>query len=352
MKIKIIISLLLISITINLLSLKEKHDEITLIEPGYKTLERAFGETAVDQSIRSCVVKEIWEKVTRFTDAKNRLDSLPWEEIIKFQREFNDSDFDSGFFSRGTLPINYIKKCVKNNVKMISLADLNNDNLPELGVLKYESSFLELHRNMGSGFFTIEKLSITDDKNITSFAFNDTDGDGWVDILLLGIKNNTIEIFYNDRSGGYRESVLSYGIFDTNVGHNEGNENSITFADLDKDGLTDILYTSRSFGANAKILHNEGKKVRPIRVLYNTGDRNSPYKEETLKIFKNLDRVGKGLTTANTGIEKLDYDVSGVFVAGVADFDNDGWLDIYEDLTYSKRMWVGEILSILARVPG
>lgn len=329
MKIRIIITLLLISLTINLLSLNGKKDEITIIEPGYKTLERAFGETAVDQSIRSCAVKEIWEKVSGFTETKSRLESLPWEEIIKFQREFNDSDFDSGFFSRGTLPINYIKKCIEDNVKMISLSDLNNDNLPELGVLKYGSSFLEVHRNNGSGFFTLEKLSITADKNITSFAFNDADGDGWVDIILLSIKNNSIEIFYNDRSGGFKESIISNGIFDNNVGHNEGNDNSITFADLDKDGLADLLYTSRAFGANAKLLHDQGKKVRPIRVLYNTGDKNSPYKEETLNVFKNLDRVGKGLTTANTGTEKLEYDVSGVFVAGVADFDNDGWLDIY-----------------------
>jgi hypothetical protein len=325
---KIIITLLILSLSFNLLSLID-NKEVVIIEPGYKTLERAFGETAVDQSIRSCVVNEIWEKVTRFSDAKSQFESLPWEEIIKFQREYNDTDFDSGFFSRGTLPVNFINTCIRGNVKMISISDLNNDGLPELGALKYATPFLEIHRNAGSGFFTLEKFNISDPIDISSFAFNDVDGDGWVDILLLHIKNNTIEIFYNDGSGGFKESVISNGIFDNNVGHKEGNEYSITFADLDKNGLADLLYASRSFGANAKILYDASKIVRPIRVLYNTGDRNSPYKEETLIIFKNLDKSRKGLTTANTGDEALDYDVSGVFVAGVADFNNDGWLDIY-----------------------
>ena len=329
MKIKILISLLIISVTLNFISLNINKDAKPLIEPGYKTLERAFGETAVDQSIRSCAVKEIWEKVSNFSEQKSQFDALPWEEIIKFQREYNDSDFDSGFFSRGTLPVNYIKQCIKGNVKMISLSDLNNDNLPELGVLKYGSPNLELHRNNGSGFFSLEKINIKNPENVTSFTFNDSDGDGWVDILLMSIKSNAIEVLYNNGMGGFGESIVSYGIFDNGVGHNEGNDNSITLADLDKDGLTDLLYTSRAFGANAKTLHDQGKKVRPVRVLYNTGDRNSPYKEETLNIFKSLERVGKGLSTANIGVEKLEYDVSGVFVAGVADFNNDGWLDIY-----------------------
>ena len=329
MKIKVLITFLIISITINFLSVGNKRDDKQLIEPGYKTLERAFGETAVDQSIRSCVVNKIWEKVSRFSDQKSIFDSLPWSEVIKYQREYNDSDFDSGFFSRGTLPINFIRKCIEGNVKMISLSDLNNDNLPELGVLKYGNPFLEIHRNNGSGFFAIEKINITERENLSSFSFNDVNGDGWVDILLLSIINNKIEIYYNDKSGGYKESIISNGVFDDNVGHNEGNESSITHADLNKDGLTDILYASRSFGGNAKILHEKGKTVRPIRVLYNTGEKSSPYKEETISIFKNLDRVAKGLSTANFGVEKLDYDVSGVFVAGVADFNNDGWLDIY-----------------------
>lgn len=328
MKRIILIFSLLLSLSINIIMIKSGSGDKMPIQPDYLAIERALGETSVDNSTRSCVVNKINDKIKSIGNSDFEYSTLPWDDIIKYQEIYNDTDFDGGFFSRGTLPMNYLNNCYQNKTKMISIGDINNDSLPEILVLKNNSKFIELYINKGVNFFENKKIYTLLGNNVSAAGLLDINGDSFLDIILLSPTTLAIEIYYN-KDGKIQEGVIYNNIFDDQIGHNKGDDWTVTFADLNKDGLADILYNSRSFGVNAKKLKEDGKVVRPIRVLYNNNDINKPFYEGTKNAFKEIDKGQKGLLRSSFDGEDLNYVVSGVYATGIADFNNDGWLDLY-----------------------
>ncbi|MCF3587924.1 VCBS repeat-containing protein [Planktothrix agardhii 1029] len=112
--------------------------------------------------------------------------------------------------------------------------------------------------------------------------------DGDTDILLTGrdISNNRIsKIYSNNGSGGFSEN--------TNISLTSVDRSSVTTADFDKDGDTDILLTGRDSSSNR------------IRKIYSNN--------------------GSGGFSENTNVSLTGVEFSSVTTA---DFDNDGDTDI------------------------
>lgn len=154
-----------------------------------------------------------------------------------------------------------------------------------------------LYRNNGDGTFT-------DVSNETGLAgrygkgmgvvFADYDGDGFMDVFVA---NDTMpnQLFHNIGGKRFEEVALEVG-----VAYDEGGTAlsgmGAEFRDLDNDGRPDIWH--------------------------------SAVEHETFPLYMNK---GKGLfvnTTARSGLARPTYDMSG-WSNGVADFDNDGWKDLF-----------------------
>jgi len=326
---KNIIILALIALSIILFLRTE--EKTTLNSPSYIPFERTLGETAINESARSCAVDKINEKIKLITENNSALkmyETLPWDEIIDYSKKYNDTDLDGGFFSRGTIPLKYLLECYEGNVRMIAVGDTNNDSLPEILVLKNGDKNLYLYNNKGVNFFE-KTIIVPDITYVSSISIFDVDGDSYNDIIALSPVTNEIMIYYNDKSGNFTKGVISKNIFDNDIAFNIGADWTITLADLNKDGLVDMLMSSRIFGDNAKLFSSQGKIVRPIRVFYNNNNKIIPFIEETSKAFQVLDSDKEGYSRSSFGGDELSYPISGVYTTGVADFNNDGWLDLY-----------------------
>jgi hypothetical protein len=308
-----------------------KDNTSTVKNPSFIPVERALGETAINESARSCAVDKINDKIKLITDKSSSIkiyDTLPWDDMVDYNKKYNDTDLDGGFFSRGTLPLKYLEECYKDNVRMIAVGDTNNDTLPEIVVLKNGDKRLYLYNNKGVNFY--EKTVLIPNINyVSSVTIFDVDGDSYNDIIALSPASNEIIIYYNDKNGHYNEGVVSKNIFDEDIAFSNGADWTITLADLNKDGLADILLSSRIFGDNAKVFSNQGKLVRPIRLFYNNNNKQIPFIEETKRAFLKLDNGKEGYSRSSFGGDDLGYPISGVYSTGVADFNNDGWLDLY-----------------------
>lgn len=90
-------------------------------------------------------------------------------------------------------------------------------------------------------------------------AFIDYDNDGWQDILILtGRRRNspnpadaTIRLYHNNRDGTFRDITKEAGLYRTNIW-----ALGVTVADYDNDGFDDIFITC--YGQNI-LFHNNGK---------------------------------------------------------------------------------------------
>ncbi|HVW11999.1 MAG TPA: CRTAC1 family protein [Bryobacteraceae bacterium] len=216
-------------------------------------------------------------------------------------------------------------------------------------------------------------------------AFFDYDGDGWQDILLLTGRRRhapnpadaTIRLYHNNRDGTFRDVTAQSGL-----GRNDIWALGVTIADYDNDGFDDIFVTC--YGQNI-LFHNNGKgtftDVTEKAGLLHQGDRLSTgctwidYDRNGLLdlfvthyvVFDPAKIPARGMTAACTWKEVPVYcgplglpyessrlyrnngdgtftdvsDKSGISLAGqkrgasygltavAADFDGDGWPDIY-----------------------
>lgn len=125
-------------------------------------------------------------------------------------------------------------------------------------------------------------------------AFNDYDGDGWVDVLVA---NDGIEqfLFHNEAGKAFREVGLEAGVAFADDGKSFAGMGT-AFADYDRDGRPDILITDLALEKYA-LFHNEG------------GGQ-----------FR--------YATADSGLATLTARSSGWGVV-LEDFDNDGFRDVF-----------------------
>ena len=205
--------------------------------------------------------------------------------------------------------------------------DYNNDGLPDLYVvngrplddsmhpypLKVKPDPLphnHLYRNNGDGTFTdvTEKAGLSPDLYGIAVTAADYDNDGFVDLLVTGY--GRVILYHNDGNGHFTDVTKKAGI------DVDGWSISSTWLDYDKDGCVD-LFVGRYVKFDPK-----------YRAYYAADNYPGPldYEGETNKLYHN--------NCDGTFTDVTDKSGIGAFVGrtmGVtaADFDGDGWDDIY-----------------------
>ena len=167
-----------------------------------------------------------------------------------------------------------------------------------------------LYRNNGNGTFTDVTESSGLDPDIYGMAVTaaDYDNDGFVDLLVTGY-GKTI-LYHNDGNGHFTDVTVMAGI------KVEGWAISSTWLDYDKDGCVDLFV---------------GRYVKfdpTYRAFYAPTNYPGPldYEGETNRLFHNDCDGTFTDVTDKSGIAAYVGRTMGVTAA---DFDNDGWDDIY-----------------------
>ncbi|CAH2572323.1 Dentin sialophosphoprotein [Planktothrix rubescens] len=226
----------------------------------------------------------------------------------------------------------------------VTTADFDKDGDTDILLTGYDSSvnpISKIYSNNGSGGFSENtNVSLTGVSN-SSVTTADFDKDGDTDILLTGFdsSNNPIsKIYSNNGSGGFSEN--------TNVSLTGVSNSSVTTADFDKDGDTDILLTGFDSSVNpiSKIYSNNGSggfsentNISLTGVAYSSvttadfdkdGDTDillTGFDSSNNPISKIYSNNGSGGFSENTNISLTGVGGSSVTTA---DFDNDGHTDI------------------------
>ena len=205
--------------------------------------------------------------------------------------------------------------------------DYNNDGLPDLYVangrplddsmhpypLKEKPStppHNHLYRNEGNGRFTdvTTKSGLNPDMYSVAVAAADYDNDGFVDLLVTGYGNAIL--YHNDGNGHFTDVTSKAGI------KVDGWSISSTWLDYDKDGCVD-LFVGRYVKFDPK-----------YRAFYAADNYPGPldYEGDTNRLYHNNCDGTFTDVTDKSGIGALVGRTMGVTAA---DFDGDGWDDIY-----------------------
>jgi hypothetical protein len=167
-----------------------------------------------------------------------------------------------------------------------------------------------LYRNDGNGHFTdvTEKSGLDPDMYAMAVTAADYDNDGYVDLLVTGYGKAIL--YHNDGNGHFTDVTKIAGI---NV---DGWAISSTWLDYDKDGCVDI-FVGRYVKFDPK-----------YRAFYAADNYPGPldYEGETNKLYHNNCNGTFTDVTEKSGIGAYVGRTMGVTAA---DFDNDGWDDIY-----------------------
>jgi hypothetical protein len=167
-----------------------------------------------------------------------------------------------------------------------------------------------LYRNDGNGHFTdvTEESGLNPDLYSVAVTAADYDNDGFVDLLVTGY-GKTI-LYHNDGNGHFTDVTAKAGI------KVDGWGISSTWLDYDRDGCVD-LFVGRYVKFDPK-----------YRAYYAADNYPGPldYEGETNKLFHNNCDGTFTDVSDKSGISAFVGRTMGVTAA---DFDNDGWDDIY-----------------------
>lgn len=197
-----------------------------------------------------------------------------------------------------------------------AIADYDNDGLEDIFVTDSdEGTSNHLFHNEGNLAFSdqTEKAGVgggNDPKTIVADAlFFDYDNDGWKDLVLA--RFGTPALFHNQGDGTFKEVTANCGM------NKFGNSLSVTTFDYDNDGLLDLIFGN--YFPPVNLLDLSTTKVLP-RDLDNATNGGG------VTLWHNL---GGGRFEDATEKAGLSNGHGWTLDVGVGDFNNDGWPDIY-----------------------
>jgi len=199
----------------------------------------------------------------------------------------------------------------------VAAGDVNNDGLADL---YFTGNMVEnkLYLNKGSLTFEdiTEQAKVSSDKRwVTGVTLADVNADNWLDIYVsvsgkFATTKNQLFINQGLNEKGipqFKEEAETRGLAD------EGQSTQATFFDYDKDGDLDVYVANYPFTHFKTPNHTYYYKM------------NDPKLEESDRLYAN---DGKGFfsdATEQAGVLNFGLSLSN----SVADYNNDGWLDIY-----------------------
>ena len=195
--------------------------------------------------------------------------------------------------------------------------DLDNDGYPDVvianGVLK-EGSVPQIYRNNRDGTFTnVTKQAGLDEPpqyGAIGIALGDYDKDGRLDILINGLAGAPNRLYHNDGNWHFTDVAARAGVVQP------PHDGFVCFFfDYNNDGWPDILTTS---------LAPWDVTVEGLKKGYAPANARAIHPDSS-RLFRNN---GDGTFTDVTFESKLYYP-AGTMGAGVADLDNDGYVDLY-----------------------
>ncbi|MAJ50850.1 MAG: hypothetical protein CMB82_04450 [Flammeovirgaceae bacterium] len=200
----------------------------------------------------------------------------------------------------------------------VSTGDINNDNLPDVF---FTGNMTPNKLYLNQSQLKFEDISISagitgDDRWYTGTTMVDVNDDGWLDIYVCvsgKFGNHKNQLFINNKDLTFYEAAEKYGIADT------GQSIQASFFDYDKDGDLDMYlanYPSTSF-----------KTPNELYKMYMS--HKSPDKSD--KLYQKQDDGTYKDVSEEAGILNFGLAVS----ASIADFNNDGWDDIYVSNDFS-----------------
>ncbi len=185
----------------------------------------------------------------------------------------------------------------------------------------------KLFRNNGGVFTDVsEKSGIIN--NAISFglglAISDLNGDGWSDIYVSNDFNEEDYLYINNRDGTFKNVVKDA------TGHVSQFSMGSDIADINNDGLPDLVTMDMLPESNERIKLSSGDdNYDKYQILINGG-----FHHQTMR---NMLQLNNGDGTFSeigqlAGISNTDWSWASLF----ADFDGDGWKDLYVSNGYEK----------------
>ncbi|MCC6859691.1 MAG: CRTAC1 family protein [Bryobacterales bacterium] len=179
-----------------------------------------------------------------------------------------------------------------------------------------------LYRNNRDGTFTdvTEKAGLFRTGYWYGVTAGDFDNDGFEDLFLTGWPQNAL--YHNNGDGTFTDITRTAGLLNARPRFGSG----CAFVDYDRDGKLD-LFVSNYVDFDPKAIPRAGGpgSCDYYGVPVNCGPRGLPYGYHSL--YRNNGDGSFTDVTAASGIGKADGGFGLTVVA--ADFDNDGWPDIY-----------------------
>ncbi|MDX1630415.1 MAG: VCBS repeat-containing protein, partial [Thermoanaerobaculia bacterium] len=210
----------------------------------------------------------------------------------------------------------------------IAAADVDGDDRIDLYFLT-QLGGNELWRNLGDGTFEeiTDRAGVgVDDRISVAAAFGDSDNDGDADLYVTTVNQGNL-FFENLGKGEFRDATESSGL-----GH-RGHSSGALWLDYDRDGLLDLFVSN--VGRYTTIGQGRGGYFVGLREAFS--GHLFPERFERSLLFRNLGDNRFEEVSRSVGL--VDDGWTGDAIA--ADFDDDGWIDLYlPNMQGDDRLWL------------